>query len=250
MLRSRPVGANVKSPQTPGGQLQPQRSPGPGAGYVVARHGTTFPHPIPQLTSYPPPPISPMSQFNSPPPPVPKLLPPPASSNPPAGLQRSDSNSAQLRPEDPNNLRVPLKRSKDCLPEDDARLRSVSNSSDKFPPPSLSRARVTHQDQLPVSPSYTGPGVTGVVPLPANVDTSVPPPSLPTPPPSLSPPPVSFNMAKKKAWKIGRSPRISVSEIYDMSTPQPVRGCRASNAQIKFSLSSRRADDNVFDNNY
>ena len=138
------------------------------------------------------------------------------------------------------------------MPEDDARLRSVSNSSDKFPPPSLSRARVTHQDQLPVSPSYTGPGVTGVVPLPANVDTSVPPPSLPTPPPSLSPPPVSFNMAKKKAWKIGRlivikfhlnlriyfllfrSPRISVSEIYDMSTPQPVRGCRASNAQIKY----------------
>ena len=116
MLRSRPVGANVKSPQTPGGQLQPQRSPGPGAGYVVARHGTTFPHPIPQLTSYPPPPISPMSQFNSPPPPVPKLLPPPASNNPPAGLQRSDSNSAQLRSEDQNNLRVPLKRSKvNCL---------------------------------------------------------------------------------------------------------------------------------------
>ena len=81
------------------------------------------------------------------------------------------------------------------LPEDDSRLRSVSNSSDKFPPASLNRARVTHQDQLPVSPSYTG--VTGVVPLPANVDTSVPPPSL-------SPPAVSFNMAKKKAWRTSR----------------------------------------------
>ena len=112
MLRSRPVGGNVKSPQTPGGQLQPQRSPGPGSGYVVARHGTSFPHPIPTLTSYPPPPISPMSQFNSPPPPVPKLMPPPASNHPPAALQRSDSSNTQLRSDDLNNLRVPLKRPK------------------------------------------------------------------------------------------------------------------------------------------
>ena len=84
---------------------------------------------------------------------------------------------------------------------EDMRLRSVSNSSDKFPPASLNRARVTHQDQLPVSP---GPGVTGVVPLPVCVDTSVPPPSLPTPSPSLSPPTVSFNMAKKKAVRTRR----------------------------------------------
>ena len=84
----------------------------------------------------------------------------------------------------------------------------MSNSSDKFPPPSLNRARVNHQDQLPVSPSYTGlingagGVVAGVVPLP--VDTSVPPPSLPTPPPSISPPAVSFNLAKKKAFRMGR----------------------------------------------
>ena len=81
------------------------------------------------------------------------------------------------------------------------RLRSVSNSSDKFPPPSLNRARVNHQDQLPLmSPSYSAMAMTGVRPL---VDTSVPPPSLPTPPPSVSPP-VSFNIAKKKAWRSGR----------------------------------------------
>ena len=87
------------------------------------------------------------------------------------------------------------------MDEVNERLRSVSYSSDKFPPASLNLARVSHQDQLPLSPSYT---MSGVVPLPANVDTSVPPPSLPTPPPSLSPPPVSFQEAKKKAWRIPR----------------------------------------------
>ena len=39
------------------------------------------------------------------------------------------------------------------------RLRSVSNSSDKFPPASLNLARVSHQDQLPLSPSYSMSGV-------------------------------------------------------------------------------------------
>merc|ERR1712114_162639 len=110
---------------------------------------------------------------------------------------------------------------------------------------SLSRARVTHQDQLPVSPSYTGPGVTGVVPLPANVDTSIPPPSLPTPPPSLSPPPISFQHAKKGAWRIPRSPRISISEISDMSSPLPVRTNKGMSGNIKFSL-TRNRNDNVF----
>ena len=81
------------------------------------------------------------------------------------------------------------------------RLRSVSNSSDKFPPSSLNRARVSHQDQLPLmSPSYSA--MVGVRPL-HGVDTSVPPPSLPTPPPSMSPP-VSFNIAKKKAFRSSR----------------------------------------------
>ena len=83
------------------------------------------------------------------------------------------------------------------------RLRSVSNSSDKFPPPSLNRARVNHQDQLPVlSPSYSC--MAGVRPLVDKLpDTSVPPPSLPTPPPTLSPP-VSFNLAKKNALRSNR----------------------------------------------
>jgi len=122
------------------------------------------------------------------------------------------------------------------------RLRSVSNSSDKFPPASLNLARVSHQDQLPLSPSYS---MSGVVPLPANVDTSVPPPSLPTPPPTLSPPPISFQQAKKGAWRISRSPRISISEISDMSSPLPVRTNKATSGNIKFSL-ARNRNDNVF----
>ena len=62
------------------------------------------------------------------------------------------------------------------------RLRSVSWTSDKFPPPGLGLARVSHQDQLPpsVSPGYREV-VTGVVPLP---DTSRPPPPCPPAAPS------------------------------------------------------------------
>merc|ERR1719228_77664 len=117
------------------------------------------------------------------------------------------------------------------------RLRSVSYSSDKFPPASLNLARVSHQDQLPMSPSCT---MSGVVPLLPSVDNSVPPPSLPTPPPSLSPPPLTFNMAKKRAYRAQRSPRISVSEICDTSSPQPVPvpTTKSCNMHIKFSLAS------------
>ena len=128
LLRPRTgAAANVKSPQTPGTTQtsstmttsQPHRS-SPGPGYVSAPShmpssvsGTSFPHPIPQLTSYPPPPISPMSQFNSPPPPVPKLLaaPPPLAQSQ-ASLQRSDSGQSLGRGDDPGNLRVPGKRQK------------------------------------------------------------------------------------------------------------------------------------------
>ena len=126
-------------------------------------------------------------------------------------------------------------------------MRSVSYSSDKFPPPSLNLARVSHQDQLPVTPSYL---MTGVVPLPSDVDTSVPPPALPTPPPSLSSP-LTFSMAKQNAWRsqrysqfnflcssiirssLFRSPRISVSEIKDVSSPQPIKPDNNSNGAIK-----------------
>jgi len=233
------------------GPSQPQRnsrSPGPGSAYVstqalaTAAHGSTFPHPIPNLTSYPPPPISPMAQFNSPPPAVAKIIAPPQTSN-----QRQEP-TLHSRQEDnpPVHLRVPIKKNKDVSLSEDTRLRSVSNSSDKFPPASLNRARVTHQDQLPVSPGVAG--VVPLVPLPANIDTSVPPPSLPTPTPELSQHEVSFQNAKTKANKIGRYPRTSISEVGDMNPPKLDRGCRASNPQIKLSLSSRRADDNVFDN--
>merc|ERR1712179_844748 len=58
------------------------------------------------------------------------------------------------------------KKSQSISDEVNERVRSVSYSSDKFPPASLNLARVSHQDQLPVSPSYT---MSGVVPLPANV---------------------------------------------------------------------------------
>ena len=96
-----------------------------------------------------------------------------------------------------------MSRVQDSTGDGPDRLRSVSNSSDKFPPPSLNRARVNHQDQLPLlSPSYSS--MVGVKPLVDKLlDTSVPPPSLPTPPPSMSPP-VTFNMAKKKAWMSNR----------------------------------------------
>jgi len=186
---------------------------------------------VPSLTRYPPPPFSPISQFSSPPPPVLKQK------------QLQLPHQAQSVCFCPSQVGVDDNRPKESLSEAPDRLRSVSNSSDKFPPASLNLARVSHQDQLPLSPSYT---TAGVVPLPANVDTSVPPPSLPTLPPSISPP-VSFNMAKKRAWQSKRSPRVSVSEIHDMSTPQPVRANQASNAHIKFSFANHR-DDNVFRN--
>ena len=90
------------------GPSQQQRSsPGPGPGYIntnqaiVPASGTTYPHPIPNLTSYPPPHISPMSQFNSPPPPVPKITAPPQSSN-----QRQEERNPTV------HLRVPIKRPK------------------------------------------------------------------------------------------------------------------------------------------
>ena len=90
------------------GPSQQQRSsPGPGPGYINTSQaigpasGDTFPHPIPNLTSYPPPPISPMSQFNSPPPPVPKITAPSQSSN-----QRQEERNPTV------HLRVPIKRPK------------------------------------------------------------------------------------------------------------------------------------------
>ena len=107
LLQSRGGPGPLKSPQTPaGGQMltsgssqQQRSSPGPSPGYIntnqaiVPTSGTTFPDSIPNLTSFPPPPISPMAQFNSPPPPVPKIPAPSQSSN-----QR--------------HLRVPINRSK------------------------------------------------------------------------------------------------------------------------------------------
>jgi len=217
-----------KSPRTPAHQLPTKVRASPQ--YPPPTHPSSAQLEVPSLTRYPPPPFSPISQFSSPPPVLRQLQLP--------HQAHSDCFC-------PSQTGVDDKRPKESLSEAPDRLRSVSYSSDndKFPPASLNLARVSHQDQLPLSPSYT---MTGVVPLPANVDTSVPPPSLPTPPPSISPP-VSFNMAKKGAWQSKRSPRVSVSEIQDMSTPQPVRANQASNAHIKFSFASRR-DDNVFRN--
>merc|ERR1719423_183069 len=72
MLRTR-HGGNVKSsPQTPSSMMtstqQSQKSPGyvsnRGTGLMSGPPNASFPQP----TNYPPPPISPMSQFNSPPP--------------------------------------------------------------------------------------------------------------------------------------------------------------------------------------
>jgi len=210
-----------KSPQTPAHQLSNKPRPSP-----------QYPPPHPSaahlsapLTSYPPPPFSPISQFRSPPPQVPKQLQAPPKPN----CSCSSQGDVQAAPAVVSRND---KRHKESVSEANDRLRSVSYSSDKFPPASLNLARVSHQDQLPLSPTYT---MSGVVPLPANVDTSVPPPSLPTPPPSLSPPAVSFNQAKKRAWRTPRSPRVSVSEIHDMSTPQPVRANnRATNGNIKY----------------
>ena len=49
--------------------------------------------------------------------------------------------------------------------------RSVSYSSDKFPPPSLVQARLTHTDKIPFSPfmmtSNSGPAVFDLPPPPA-----------------------------------------------------------------------------------
>jgi len=185
--------------------------------------------------SYPPPPFSPISQFRSPPPPVPGQFQAPTQSKPPGSCSSKFEEKQEITNRND-------KKSKDILDEVTERLRSVSYSSDKFPPASLNLARVSHQDQLPLSPSYT---MSGVVPLPANVDTSVPPPCIPTPPPSLSPPPISFQQAKKRAWRIPRSPRVSVSEISDMISPLPVTANKTSSSNIKFSL-TRNRNDHVF----
>merc|ERR1719334_1467069 len=220
-----------KSPRTPAQQVSCNQKPSP---QYHRPTSTQIPAP---LLSYPPPPFSPISQFRSPPPPVPKPAQPPPQSKP--------SSTCSSRSEDVS-VTVSVSRNEDKVKENvdeiKDRLRSVSNSSDKFPPASLNLARVSHQDQLPLSPSYS---MSGVVPLPANVDTSIPPPSLPTPPPSLSPPPVSFQHAKQGAWRISRSPRISISEISDMSSPLPVRTNKGTSGNIKFSL-TRNRNDNVF----
>jgi len=218
-----------KSPQTPAAHQMPSKPraspqyppPRPSSAH---QDGNVF-LPVPGLTSYPPPPFSPISQFSSPPPKVQQkqvLLPPPRTDCSCSSQVDFTSNAAG---------RVEKRFNKESLGEAPDRLRSVSYSSDKFPPASLNLARVSHQDQLPLSPSYTV--MSGVVPLPSNVDTSVPPPSLPTPPLSVSPQ-LSFNAAKKRAWRAQRSPRISVSEIQDMTTPQPVRVSKAVNGHIKY----------------
>lgn len=128
LLRVRPaMVAPLKSPSTPAtshgqslGQKSSQvvanghsnsgqaRSPSYTTNSMVNGQPAAFPHP--GMTAYPPPPISPMSQFNSPPPPVPKLLPPPISTN--SSLQRSDSNSQIYRGEEQHHLRVPAKKPK------------------------------------------------------------------------------------------------------------------------------------------
>ena len=73
-----------------------------GTGLMSGPPNASFPHPIPQLTNYPPPPISPMSQFNSPPPLHLNLLqqtfPPP--------LQRAESSNST---KEASHLRVPTK---------------------------------------------------------------------------------------------------------------------------------------------
>jgi len=191
--------------------------------------------PGPPLTTYPPPPFSPITQFSSPPPPVSRQVQPPP--------HHCSAASQVGREQHPQTISKKVyNRSKESGDVDD-RLRSVSYSSDKFPPPSLNLARVSHQDQLPLSPSYTT--MSGVVPLPANVDTSIPPPPLATPTLSLSPTNASFNQTKKRAWLSQRSPRVSISEISDMSSPKPVRPSKATNGNIKFSLATNK-NDNVF----
>lgn len=185
------------------------------------------------LTSYPPPPFSPISQFRSPPPPVPRRVPPPTHlSSVPSKLD----DYQQSRKSEENDVII-----KGTVVDASDRLRSVSYSSDKFPPASLNLARVSHQNQLPLSPAYTI--MSGVVPLPANVDMSVPPPPPATPPRSKSPSSsVSFNQANKRTWRTPRSPRISISEISDMSSPQPVRSKKAV-SNIKFSLANLKNDN-------
>lgn len=193
-----------KSPRTPAQLLSGNQRPSPNY-----PRSSSSQMPAPPL-SYPPPPFSPISQFRSPPPPVLKPVQPPPQSKPSSTCSsRSEDMSATVSRNDKvkvssqSYLVVEIHSTFEQENSDEVndRLRSVSNSSDKFPPASLNLARVSHQDQLPLSPSYS---MSGVVPLPANVDTSIPPPSLPTPPPSLSPPPISFQQAKKGAWRIPR----------------------------------------------
>lgn len=141
---------------------------------------------------------------------------------------------------------------------EDERLRSVSNSSDTVPPSFLYRARVNHQDApppspflaaptptppsltggtsasfkapppVPVSPTTSSQSLPGMVPL-SEADVTIPPPvpvSSPESPSDLDGPQFTFsNLAggvKALKSRPHRSPRLSISELMDATSPRPV----------------------------
>ena len=133
--------------------------------------------------------------------------------------------------------------------EDKDRLRSVSNSSDKFPPSSLTRARVTHQEKEPISPMWGMIPLSErpVVPLSPLADTSVPPPSVAPSVPGATP---SFVTAMLRPHRQRNSSRrLSQSEIRDTPVPRPVNTMfKQQNIRFSFNSDSARLSmsDNVF----
>jgi len=128
---------------------------------------------------------------------------------------------------DLNKMEVPTTTNlyKESSCEDD-RLRSVSNSSDTIPPNCLYRSRVNHQLAPPPSPPKLQP----LVPI-SQADISVPPPGTVPQPESPVPQLQEYSLTfssigggqpRNKSSRPHRSPRLSISEISDVSSPRPV----------------------------
>jgi poly(A) polymerase len=212
-----------------------------------------IPSPLPSLpnqtlpaTNFPPPPLHRQrTDLTTPPPPLatsPHHV-PPNNNHIKLNNHRLDCSCSSLS--DVESQQGGNNRKDSCSDTED-RLRSVSYTSDKFPPVSLTRARLTHQEKGPMSPMWP----VGLIPL---TDTSVPPPTAPNtthPPPTTTQQPPGAATNPRPSFSVirpqrQRALRLSQSEIRDTPTPRPITQA-FKQQNIRFSFSN--ADNEVFKN--